>query len=69
VGEFNGRLNTRTGEPPIGTGSRAMMRVGSRLTRGPVRIDGALLVGVTDRDPSWGITAGATWVFRGFTVQ
>lgn len=69
VGELNGRLNTRSGEPPIGTESRSMMRLGSRLTRGPVRIDGALLVGVTDLDPSWGITGGVTWVFRGFTVQ
>ena len=69
VGEFNGRLNTREGVPPVGTESRGMMRVGSRLTRGPVRLDGALLIGVTDHDPSWGITAGATWVFRAFTVQ
>lgn len=69
VGELNGRLNTRSGEPPVGTESRAMMRLGSRFTRGPVRFDGALLVGVTDQDPSWGITGGLTWVFRGFTVQ
>lgn len=69
VGELNGRLNTREGEPPVGTDSRAMMRLGSRLTRGPVRIDGALLIGVTDQDPSWGFTGGVTWVFRAFTVQ
>lgn len=69
VGELNGRLNTRSGEPPVGTESRAMMRLGSRFTRGPVRFDGALLVGVTDQDPSWGISGGLTWVFQGFTVQ
>ena len=69
VGELNGRLNTREGEPPVGTDSRAMMRLGSRLTRGPVRLDGALLIGVTDQDPSWGFTGGVTWVFRAFTVQ
>jgi hypothetical protein len=69
VGELNGRLNTRSGEPPIGTESRSMMRVGGRVTRGPVRADGALLIGITDQDPSWGFSAGVTWVFRGFTVQ
>jgi hypothetical protein len=69
VGEFNGRLNTRSGEAPVGTDSRAMMRVGSRLTRGPVRIDGALLVGVTERDPSWGFSTGVTWVFHAFDVR
>jgi hypothetical protein len=34
-----------------------------------VRVDGALLLGVTERDPSWGFTAGVTWVFRAFEVQ
>jgi hypothetical protein len=69
VGELNGRLSTRSGVPPIGTESRSMMRVGGRLTRGPVRADGALLIGVTDRDPTWGFSTGLTWVFRAFTVQ
>lgn len=69
VGEFNGRLNTRTGVPPIGTDSLAMIRVGTRYTRGPARVDGAFIIGVTERDPAWGFTGGLTWVFRGFTVQ
>lgn len=69
VGEWNGRLNTRSGVPPVGTDSLAVMRLGSRLTRGPVRVDGALLLGVTKRDPSWGLTGGVTWVFRAFAVE
>jgi hypothetical protein len=69
VGELNGRLNTRSGEPPVGTDSLAVMRLGSRLTRGPVRLDAALLLGVTERDPSWGMSAGVTWVFHGFDVE
>jgi hypothetical protein len=69
VGEINGRLNTRSGEPPIGTESRSMMRVGTRFTHGAVRGDGALLVGITERDPTWGFTVGLTWVFKAFTVQ
>ena len=69
VGELNGRLNTRSGTPPIGTESRSMMRLGSRYTRGEVRVDGALLIGATKRDPTWGFTAGLTWVFKAFTIQ
>ena len=68
VGEINGRKSTRGGTPPAGTESRSVMRVGGRLTRGTVRIDAGLLLGMTSRDPSFGFTAGATWVFRGFTV-
>lgn len=69
VGELNGRLNTRSGTPPIGTESRGMMRLGSRFTHGPVRLDAAFLIGVTSLDPSWGFTGGMTWVFKAFNVQ
>ena len=69
VGELNGRLNTRDGVPPVGTDSKSLMRVGTRFTRGPVRLDGAFLVGVTDQDPKWGYTIGLTWVFKAFSVQ
>jgi hypothetical protein len=69
VGELNGRTNTRSGTPPVGTESRATMRVGGRLTRGTVRIDAAILLGLTSRDPGFGFTAGATYVFKGFTVK
>lgn len=68
VGEINGRANTRGGTPPVGTESRAMMRVGGRFTRGTVRLDAGILIGVTSRDPGFGFTAGATYVFKGFTV-
>jgi hypothetical protein len=69
VGEINGRHNARSGEPPVGTDGRSVMRLGTRVTRGPVRVDGAFAIGVTERDPTWGFTAGLTWVFRAFTVQ
>jgi hypothetical protein len=68
VGEFNGRANLREGEPPPGTESHAMMRIGGRYTTGTTRIDGALLLGMTSQDPNVGFTAGVTWVFKGFTV-
>jgi hypothetical protein len=69
VGELNGRAATRSGTPPVGTESRSLVRVGGRLTRGTVRIDAGILLGVTSRDPGFGFTAGATYVFKGFTIQ
>ncbi|MGH9331036.1 MAG: hypothetical protein ACRD09_11370 [Vicinamibacterales bacterium] len=68
VGEINGRAQQWGDDPPAGTESRAIMRIGTRYTRGSARVDAGLLVGMTSSDPSWGFTAGVTWVFRGFTV-
>lgn len=68
VGELNGRASI-SGTPPPGTESRGEMRLGGRVTRGTVRLDGALIIGMTPRDPSFGVTVGATWVFKAFTVQ
>lgn len=68
VGEWNGRWNPNSTDPAPGDESRSEMRLGSRFTRGPVRIDGALIIGVTNFDPTWGATFGLTWVFRAFTV-
>lgn len=69
VTEVNGRANTRNGVPPISTESRSGLRVGSRLTRGPVRLDGALIFGLTDQDVKWGVSTGVTWVFNAFRIQ
>lgn len=68
VGEINGRANTRSTEAPPGTDSRAAMRLGGRITHKTVRLDAAVLLGMTSRDPGVGFTVGATWVFRAFTV-
>ncbi len=68
VSEINGRLSTRDdGDGPTGTESRSALRFGARLTRGTVRVDGGLIVGLTSNDPSVGFTAGLTYVFKGFT--
>ena len=69
VGELNGRLSTRSGTPPPGTESRSAIRLGSRFTRGPVRLDAALFFGITSDDPTWGFTFGGTWVFKAFDVK
>jgi hypothetical protein len=68
VGEVNGHLNTRDEDLPFDTDSRGSFRVGGRFTRGTVRVDGAVIIGMTSRDPDFGLTAGVTWVFRGFTL-
>lgn len=68
VGEINGRYAaTYDDDTPPGAESRAVMRFGGRLTTGTVRFDAAALIGMTPRDPSFGFTAGFTWVFRAFT--
>lgn len=69
VGEINGRANTRGNLPPPGTESRGEIRAGARLTRGTIRYDAGLIVGMTPRDPSFGVTAGATWIFKAFATR
>ena len=68
VAEVTGRISTNGPEPDPGSETRALLRVGGRYTRGPVRVDGAVLLGMTSRDPDFGITAGLTWVFNAFRV-
>jgi hypothetical protein len=66
VGEINGRLDTRDGEPPPGTESRSMVRFGARYTIGGWRADAAVMFGATSNDPSIGFATGFTYVFSGF---
>lgn len=68
VGELNGRANVREGSPPPGTESRALLRGGARYTRGPMRVDVALVLGMTNSDPSVGFSGGFTYVFEAFRV-
>ena len=67
VGELNGRASTRTSAFP-GTESRGVLKVGGRYTRGPVRLDAGVFVGLTSVDPTIGFTTGFTYVFNAFTV-
>ncbi|MBI2833487.1 MAG: hypothetical protein HYX76_03565 [Acidobacteria bacterium] len=68
VGELNGRADVRAGDPPPGTESRSVMRVGARYTRGAGRVDAGLLIGATSRDPDYGFTVGYTHVFNAFRI-
>jgi hypothetical protein len=68
VGEIHGRLNFANGSADPGAENHGVMRLGARYTHGPVRVDGAVLLGMTSRDPSVGFTTGFTWVLNAFQV-
>jgi hypothetical protein len=67
VGEFVGRANFANIVTP-GAEDRGLVRFGARFTKGPVRVDGGMSLGLTSRDPEMGFTAGLTWVFNAFKV-
>jgi hypothetical protein len=68
VGEVNGRWSTRSGAPFPGTESRSVLNFGARYTRNALRVDGAVIVGLTSLDPTIGFKGGFTYVFEAFTV-
>ena len=69
VGEINGRISFEDDDNiPLGSENRGAIRVGGRFTKSTVRVDAGVILGLTSRDPSFGVTAGLTWVFRGFTI-
>jgi hypothetical protein len=68
VGELNGRISTRSAGPFPGTESRGRLNLGGRYTRGSLRFDAAVFVGLTTIDPTIGFTTGFTWVMDAFTV-
>jgi len=68
IGEVNGRLDVRNGDPYPGTESRGVARFGARYTIGSWRADGAILFGLTGRDPAIGFGAGFTYVFQAFQL-
>jgi hypothetical protein len=68
VGEVTGRAHVADGTAAPGTESRSALRFGARYTNGMLRIDGGIIVGLTTRDPGFGIMAGATYVFDAFQV-
>jgi hypothetical protein len=68
VGEVNGHVDTREGEPLPGTESRSIVRLGGRYTKGGWRGDIAMLFGLADSDPGFGVAAGFTYVFDAFKI-
>jgi hypothetical protein len=68
VGELNGRASTRGGTPFPGTESRGILKLGGRYTRGSVRLDAGVFLGLTSIDATIGFTSGFTYVFNAFTL-
>jgi hypothetical protein len=64
VGELNGRLSTRSGEPFPGTETRGLLKFGGRFTQGSLRLDAGIFFGLTSIDPTVGFTGGFTYVFN-----
>jgi hypothetical protein len=62
VGEVNGRLPPFDDIVPAGLESRGVFRLAGRYTYAMLRLDFGVLAGFTDRDPGFGISAGATYV-------
>jgi hypothetical protein len=62
VGEVNGRLTPFEKIVPAGLESRGVFRLAGRYTYSMLRVDFGFLAGMTHRDPSFGISAGATYV-------
>lgn len=62
VGEVNGRLTPFGKVVPAGLESRGVLRLAGRYTYAMLRLDFGVLAGITKRDPSFGISAGATYV-------
>lgn len=69
VGEINGRARFGGGDLPYPGGySRSQFRGGARYTIGAGRVDAAVIIGATSRDPGVGFTVGYTHVFNAFKV-
>jgi hypothetical protein len=68
VGEINGRVSTRSGNPFPGTETRSILKLGGRYTNGAIRYDAGVYFGLTSIDPSVGFTVGFTYVFNAFTL-
>lgn len=68
VGELNGRISVRSGEPYPGTETQGLLTFGARYTTGSFRVDGAVRVGLNPTDPTYALTGGFTYVFNAFQV-
>jgi hypothetical protein len=62
VVEMNGRLTPFEDIVPAGLESRGVFRFAGRYTYALLRLDFGVLIGTTNRDPNFGISAGATYV-------
>ncbi len=61
VSEVNGRINTRSGDAPLGTESVGQFRVGGQIKASGLRFDTAAVFGLTKHSPRTGVIFGVTY--------
>lgn len=61
VSEVNGRVNTRSGDAPLGTESLGQFRIGTQVRASGLRFDGAAAFGLTRFSPRTGFIFGVTY--------
>ncbi len=61
LGEVNGRVNTRSGNAPIGTESVGQFRFGTQIKASGLRFDTAAAFGLTKYSPKTGVIFGVTY--------
>jgi hypothetical protein len=61
VSEVNGRVNTRSGDAPLGTESIGQFRIGGQIKASGLRFDTAALFGLTKHSPRTGFIFGVTY--------
>jgi hypothetical protein len=59
--EINGRMNTRKGAAPLGTGSVGQFRIGTQVRASGLRFDAAAAFGLTKFSPKTGVIFGVTY--------
>ena len=59
--EINGRLNTRSGDAPLGTESMGQFRVGAQVKASGLCFDTAAIFGIGKFSPRTGVTFGVTY--------
>ena len=59
--EINGRVNTRSGDAPLGTESMSQFRVGAQVKASGLRFDTAAIFGIGRFSPRSGVTFGVTY--------
>jgi hypothetical protein len=59
--EINGRVNTRSGDAPLGTESMSQFRVGAQIRASGLRFDTAAIFGIGRFSPRSGVTFGVTY--------
>lgn len=61
AGEVNGRMNTRTGNAPLGTESVSEVRLGTQIKASGLRFDAAATMGLTKYSHRSGLIFGVTY--------